>query len=101
LGSTALTATSPSKRPRATNGAEVFAKEHKVRITERMAEKQDQEGGTLIDEKTGAVNLMRYRTAKQELYDQLTDKERHAYEAKASETNEVLKALPETSETFE
>jgi hypothetical protein len=46
LGSTALatSATSP-QRPRATNGANIFAEEHKARIKERMAEQQIQEGG--------------------------------------------------------
>ena len=84
-----------SKRPRATNGANVFAKEHKVKITERMAEEQDQEGGISKE-----VNLRRYQTIKQELYDQLPDEERRGYEAKAAKKNEASKAQPETSEVF-
>ena len=95
----ALTTASPtamSKRPRATNGAGVFAKEHKTKITEQMAEQQYQDGGT-----PKQVNLTRYHTIKQELYNQLTDEERREYEAKAAETNEAYKALPETSRIFE
>lgn len=85
-----------SKRPRATNGAEVFAKEHKEKITERMAEQKKQQGGT-----PQQVNLTRYRTIKKELYNRLTDEGRCTYEAKAAKTNEARKALPEKSEIFE
>jgi len=73
----------------------VFAEEQKRKITELMAEQQQQEGGV-----PKHVNLTRYRTIKQELYDQLTDEERHAYEAKAAEQNKATKALPERSENF-
>ena len=85
----------PSKRPRATNGPRVFAEEHKRKITELMAEEKEKEGG---DPKL--VNLSRYHKIKQQLYDQLTDEERRAYEAKAVEVNEARKALPERSENF-
>jgi hypothetical protein len=61
-----------------------------------MAQQQDQEGGVPKE-----VNLRRYHTIKQELYDQLTDEERRAYEAIATKKNEVCKAPPETSEIFE
>jgi len=57
---------------------------------------QEPEGGT-----PKQVNLTRYHTIKQELYNQLTDEERREYEAKAAETNEAYKALPETSRIFE
>ena len=90
-----VTTTSP-KRPRAVNGADVFSKDHKAKITERMAEQQVQEGGT-----PNQVNLTRCRSIKQELYNQLPDKERRVYEAKVVEKNEERKALPETSKIFE
>jgi hypothetical protein len=61
-----------------------------------MAEQQFQEGGI-----PQQVNLRRYHTIKQELYDQLTDGERHAYETKAAKKNETGKSPPETSEIFE
>jgi hypothetical protein len=70
-----------SQRPRATNGANISAQEHKAEITERMAEQQSQEGGI----------------PKQDKYDQLNDEGRCAYETKAAKKNE---ALPETSEIF-
>ena len=60
-----------------------------------MAEKREQEGGT-----PEQVNLRRYQTIKQELYDQLPDEERREYEAKAAKKNEASKAQPETSEIF-
>lgn len=60
-----------------------------------MAEQQQQEGGV-----PKHVNLTRYRTIKQGLYDRLTDEERRAYEAKAAEQNKAAKALPERSENF-
>lgn len=84
-----------SKRPRATNGADVFAEEQKGKITERMAEEQAQEGGI-----PKQVNLRRYQTIKQELYDQLPNEERRGYEAKAAKKNEASKAQPETSVVF-
>jgi|SRR6267154_4889507 len=100
LGSTALTTsttdTTTPQRPRATNGANIFAEEYKARIKERMAEQQIQEGGT--PEK---VNLARYHAIKQEFYKQLTEGERHGYETKATEKNKALKAIPETSKIFE
>jgi len=92
---TTVTSRATSKRPRATNGPGVFAEEQKRTITELMAEQQQQEGGV-----PKHVNLTRYRTIKQELYDQLTDKERRAYEAKAAEQNKAAKALPDRSENF-
>jgi hypothetical protein len=96
-GSAALTIlTSSPKRPRATNGANVFAEEHKAQITKKMEEHQDQEGGS-----PKQVNLTRYRTIKQELYNQLTDEERHIYEAKAVAKNEACKEAPEKSKIFE
>ena len=88
--------TSPIKRPRATNGAGVFAKEHRAEIMERMAEQQDQDSDT-----PKQFNLSQYRMVKQELFNQLTDEQRCAYEVKASETNEEYKALPEQSRIFE
>ena len=60
-----------------------------------MAEQQEQEGGV-----PKHVNLTRYRTIRQELYNQLTDEERLAYEAKAAEKNKARKTLPERSENF-
>jgi hypothetical protein len=93
---TTATSTTSPQRPRATNGANIFAEEHKARIKERMAEQQMQEGGT--PEK---VNLARYQTIKQEFYNQLTEKERHGYEAKATEKNKAYKAIPEKSKIFE
>ena len=78
------------------NGADVFSKDHKAEITERMAEQQDQEGGT-----PKQVNLTRYRTIKQELYNQLPDEDRRAYEAKAAKKNEERRELPEKSKIFE
>ena len=97
-GSTTFTASSKaiSKRPRATNGANVFAEEHKDKITEKMAEQQDQEGGT-----PKQVNLTRYRAIKQELYNQLTGEVRSAYEAKAAEKNKASNTMPEKSKIFE
>jgi hypothetical protein len=95
VGSKATTA-SPSKRPRAVNGADVFAQDHKAKITERMAECQGQGGGT-----PKQINITRYRAAKQELYYQLPDEERCAYEAKAAKKNEECKSLPEASKIFE
>jgi len=73
----------------------VFAEEHKMKITERMAEQQDREGGI-----PKQVNLARYQTIKQELYDRLSDEERRAYEAKAAKKNEASKVQPEPSEIF-
>ena len=61
-----------------------------------MAEQQDKEGGAAQQ-----VNLPRYHAVKQELYHQLTDEERGAYEEKAAETNGASKALPERSRIFE
>jgi len=61
-----------------------------------MAEQQDQDGDTLKQ-----FNLLQYRTIRQELYNQLTDEQRSAYEVKAAETNEAYKALPEKSTIFE
>ncbi len=61
-----------------------------------MAEEKEKEGG--IPE---LANFTRYRNIKQELYDQLTDEERLAYEEKAAELNKAHKALPERSEIFE
>jgi hypothetical protein len=95
LGSTPLPIAN-SKRPRATNGPGIFAEEHKTEITEKMAEQQQLEGGVPKD-----VNLTRYHTIRQELYDQLTDKERRAYEAEAADKNKARKTLPDTSENFE
>lgn len=63
---------------------------------ERMAEKQDQEGGI-----PKQVNLTRYHSIKQELYTQLTEEDRRAYEAKAAEKNEACKVLPAASKIFE
>jgi hypothetical protein len=60
-----------------------------------MAEQQEHEGGI-----PKHVNLIRYRTIKQDLFDQLTDEERHVYEAKATEQNKACKTLPERSEIF-
>ena len=84
-----------SKCPRTTNGANVFAKEHKVKIAKRMAEEQDQEGGI-----SKQINLRRYKMIKQELYKELPDKEQGEYEAKAAKKNEASQAQPETSEVF-
>jgi ribosomal protein RSM22 (predicted rRNA methylase) len=84
-----------SKRPRAINSVDLFAKEHKTNITERMAEQQDKEGGI-----PKQVNLTRYHKIKHELYDQLTEEEQRAYEAKAAKTNEGCKAQPDASEIF-
>lgn len=95
-GSPTATSTSSPKRPRATNGASVFAEEHKARITGRMAEQQSQEGGS--PEK---VNLARYHAVKQEFYNQLTEEERSGYDAKAAERNNARKAMPEPSQIFE
>jgi len=61
-----------------------------------MAEQQAKEGGAAQQ-----VNLQKYHAAKQELYHQLTNEERRAFEEKADETNEASKALPETSRIFE
>lgn len=61
-----------------------------------MAEQQDREGGT-----PKQVNLTRYRAIKQELYNQLSDEERCAYEAKAAERNKAYNSLPEVSNIFE
>jgi hypothetical protein len=94
-GSKTLPAASPTKRPRATDGAGVFAKEHKAEIVERVVEQQDWNGTPK------QFNLPRYRTIKQELYNQLTYEQRCAYEAKAAEANEAYKALPEKSIIFE
>lgn len=60
-----------------------------------MAELRAQEGG---DPKL--VNLKRFHTIKRELYHQLTDDERRAYETKAAKKNEARKAPPKTSEIF-
>lgn len=95
-GLTTASSKAISKHPRATNGASVFAEEHKAKITDKMAEQQDKEGGT-----PKQVNLTRYRAIKQELYDQLTDEVRSAYEAKAAERNKASNALPEKSKIFE
>lgn len=78
-----------SKRPRATNGANFFSEEHKANIAERMEEEQEQEGGI-----SKQVNLRRYYTIKQELYDQLPDEERRGYEAKGAKKNETSKEHP-------
>lgn len=61
-----------------------------------MAEQRAKEGGAVQQ-----VNLPRYHAVKQELYQQLTDEERRAYEEKAAETNEASKVLPEMSRIFE
>lgn len=61
-----------------------------------MVEQQDQDGDT-----PKQFDLPRYRMIKQELYNQLTDEQRCAYEAKAAETNEEFKALPKKSRIFE
>jgi hypothetical protein len=87
--------TATSKHPRAANGLGVFAEEHKGKIVEKMAEQQQQEGGV-----PKRVNLPRYHAIRQELYDQLTDEERQAYQAKAAEQNKARKTLPERSENF-
>jgi hypothetical protein len=92
--STPLT-TATSKRPRATNGPSVFAEEHKRKITELMAEQQQKEGGVPKHSQPHTIPKI-----KQELYDQLTDEEQRAYEAKAAELNKARKALPERSENF-
>lgn len=89
------TSLAASKRPRATNGPRVFAEEHKSKITDLMVEAKEKEGGI-----PKLVNLTRYRKIKQELYDQLTDEDRRAYEAKATVLNKARKALPERSENF-
>jgi hypothetical protein len=91
-----LTPFATPKCPRATNGPRIFADEHKRKIVDLMAEEKEKEGG--IPE---LANLTRYRNIKQELYDQLTDEERLAYEEKAAELNKARKALPERSEIFE
>ena len=83
------------KCPRATNGPRIFAEEHKRKIVDLMAEEKEKEGG--IPE---LANLTRYHKIKQELYDQLTDEERLAYEEKAAELNKARRALPERSENF-
>jgi hypothetical protein len=60
-----------------------------------MAQQQSQEGGIPKE-----VNLRRYHEIKQELYLQLADEDRRAYETKAAEKNEASKLSPETSEIF-
>jgi hypothetical protein len=98
-GPTAVTTASSqaiSKRPRATNGANVFAEEHKAKITEQMVEQKEKEGGT-----PKQVNLTRYRAIKRELYNQLSDEVRSAYEGKAAERNKAINVLPEKSKIFE
>lgn len=61
-----------------------------------MAEQKDQE-----DDIPKQFNLPRYHMVKQELYNQLTNEQQCAYEAKAAETNTAYKALPEKSRIFE
>jgi hypothetical protein len=85
-----------SKRPRAINGAAVFAEEQKMVITERMAEPQDQDASGIPKK----ANLARYHTIKRELYNQLTDEERLAYETRATAKNEACK-MPEKSKIYE
>ena len=46
------------------------------------------------------ANLTRYHTIKHELFDQLTDQERRAYETKAAERNEAYKTRPDALEIF-
>lgn len=60
-----------------------------------MAEQQQLEGGV-----PKHVNLTRYHTIRQELYGQLTEEDRRAYDAKAAEKNKARKTLPDTSENF-
>jgi hypothetical protein len=60
-----------------------------------MAEQQSQEGGI-----PRQVNLRRYHTIKQELYEQLTEEEQCVYETKAAKKNEAGKAPPEISDIF-
>ena len=93
--STTTTSRATPKCPRATNGVSVFAEEHKAKITERMAEQQEQEGGN-----PKWVNLTHYHSIRQTLYDQLTEEEQREYEGKAAKKNEASKTQPETSEIF-
>jgi len=88
------TPTTP-KRPRATNGANIFAAEQKAKITGCMAQLRGLEGA---DPKH--VNLSQYQLIKKELYKQLSDDERQEYEVKAAEKNQMHKALPNTTEIF-
>ena len=78
--------TSPIKKPRATNGLEVFAKEKKEKITEKMAEKR-QEG-------TAPHNITLYKQVRDELWEDLDSDGQAGFEEKALSHNEGIRKRP-------
>ena len=83
--------TSLIKKPRATNGLEVFAKEKKEIITEKMAEKR-QEGTAPRD------NITLYKQVHDELWEELDSHGQAGFEEKALSHNEGIHKGPTDEE---
>ena len=79
--------TSLIKKPRATNGLEVFAKEKKENITKKMAEKR-QEGTAPHD------NITLYKQVRDELWKDLDSHGQAGFEEKALSHNEGIRKGP-------
>ena len=75
------------KKPRATNGLEVFAKENKEEIMEKMAEKR-QEGTAPHD------NITLYKQVRDELWEDLDSHGQAEFEEKALGHNEGIRKGP-------
>jgi hypothetical protein len=72
-----------AKKPRATNGLEVFAKEKKAEIQEKMAEKRN-EGSAPPD------NITLYKQARDEMWTGLKPEGQVEFEARALEQNNEI-----------
>lgn len=79
--------TSLVKKPRATNGLEVFAKEKKEKITKKMAEKR-QESTAPHD------NITLYKQVRDELWENLDSDDQAGFEEKALSYNEGIRKGP-------
>src|ERR1700692_2527295 len=80
-----------TKRPRATNAEDLFAKEQRTHLRDAMKLQRDKLG---VSSLTKEENLALYRSVKADTYNNLPSLDKEIWEAHAGKYNEDIKDLP-------
>ncbi|KAJ3520760.1 hypothetical protein NMY22_g12607 [Coprinellus aureogranulatus] len=86
----------PTRAPRPTTAAALFAKEESEQVKTKMNDLRVQEGATVQK-----ANFKNYRAAKNQLFDALPDEKKAEYEERAVLYNASLKTKPPLSHIYE
>jgi hypothetical protein len=94
----APTKSNATKRPRATNAEDLFAKEQRTQLRDAMKLQRDKLG---VSSLTKEENLALYRSVKADTYNSLLSSDKEIWEARAGKYNEEIKDLPSLEHIYE